>query len=251
MVRPGGHAISDQTNDMRARLFSGLATCALLAFTACANESRFDIPGDSGGASSDASTDDAATGSDTTSSDTTNSDTTGTDTAGTDTGATTLPEPDNHRPAEIVCDRERPATEFLPDPDSGETWDCETDADCTDGENGRCSSMPRWGWACTYDSCFEDADCGGAVCGCNADWGSDANRCYSGNCQVNADCGDGGWCSPSYGDCGDYSGVVSYYCRTPDDECLNDSDCNEQTGGYCMFSDPAARWVCSYSHCAG
>jgi hypothetical protein len=55
---------------------------------------------------------------------------TGTDSTGTDTNppsdTTTsdtivvLPEPDNHRPEEVTCDSERPATEYLPGPDDGE-----------------------------------------------------------------------------------------------------------------------------------
>lgn len=224
---------------------------ALAALVACGNEAR---DGDGTDAANDTgSTDTSGTdsgGTDTGSTDTGGADTTPSDTGGTDT-STGLPEPDNHRPAEVVCDRERPATQRLPDPDDPTEWECYADADCTDGENGRCSEQPRWGWACTYDGCFEDADCGGSVCGCGADWGSDANRCYSGNCQVNADCGDGGWCSPSYGDCGDYSGTVAYFCRTAEDECLNDSDCTDSGGGYCMFAEAAGHWVCSYSHCAG
>ena len=160
---------------------------------------------------------------------------------------TTLPEPDNHRPQEITCDSERPVSENLPGPDSGE-WQCALDSDYTDGDNGRCTSMPRGGWGCSCDTCFVDSDCGDSVCACNGAWTSDANACREGNCQVNSDCGEGGWCNPSYSDCGDYSGVTSYFCRTQEDECLNDSDCTDEFGGYCMFNSAVERWGCSYSH---
>ena len=209
----------------------------------CGNE---DLPITDAGADTSADTSADAT-TDTPATDTVD-DTTPTDT-GTDV-IVSLPEPDNHRPEHVACDTERPATEYLPGPDDGE-WPCMEDAECTEGDNGRCSSMPRWGWECTYDDCFEDADCGDTVCGCNGHWGSDANVCRGGDCQVNADCGVGGWCSPSFSDCGNYSGVVAHYCRTPEDECLNDSDCTDEFDGYCMFSSAAERWVCSYSHCVG
>jgi hypothetical protein len=161
-----------------------------------------------------------------------------------------LPEPDNHRPAETVCDDERAPSTDLPPPDSGD-WPCYQDSDCTDGANGRCRAEPRFGWACSYDGCTTDDDCGGLVCACGGAWGNDANVCRRGNCAVDADCGDGGWCSPSFDDCGEYSGVVAYYCRTAADTCLNDSDCTEMPGGYCMFSVEQSHWLCSYSQCVG
>jgi hypothetical protein len=163
--------------------------------------------------------------------------------------STTLPEPDNHRPEEVECDRERPPTEFLPEPGSPESL-CSTDADCTEGENGRCSPM-RFGWDCTYDLCFTDEDCDGSVCGCGAGNSSDNNVCYSGGCNTDSDCAEGSWCSPSFGECGLFSGVVAYFCRTPEDTCLNDGDCTELGSGYCMFSDSVGHWSCSYSQCAG
>lgn len=165
-----------------------------------------------------------------------------------DTGVT--PTPDNHRAEAVVCDETRPPTEYLPGPDDGE-WPCTQDADCTEGNNGRCSAMPRWGWECTYDDCFDDSGCGDTVCGCGADWGSDANSCYGGNCQLDSDCGENSFCSPSFDTCGYYSGVVAYFCHTPEDECLNDSDCTAEAEGYCMFNSGGDRWVCGYSHCAG
>ena len=40
-------------------------------------------------------------------------------------------------------------------------------------------------------------------------------------------------------------GFVAYYCDTPQDECVNDSDCI-YAGVYCLY-DPVVqlRWVCT------
>jgi len=216
-----------------------LRIALLIALTAglaaCNNETR-DEPGDVGG---DTATD---TGGGDTSTDTGETDSGGGDTGGPDTG---LPEPERHRPTAEVCDRERDDT---PVETFGMEGDCETHADCTEGENGRCTNLGRW-IACTYDDCFEDSDCGDTACICDGGSGA-SNACMGGNCQTDADCGPGGWCSPSYGECGDYSGVVAYYCHTPEDECVNDSDCGGP-GSYCWFDPTVAHWACSNSHCAG
>lgn len=221
----------------------------LMTLAACGNDARED--GADVGA--DAGVGDVG-GSDTGGTDAGGTDTGGTDTGGTDTGGS-LPEPENHRPAPEACDDERPlSTDWLPDPETMPGMDCYAHEDCTEGRNGRCSDMGRGWWQCTYDQCLDDDGCaGGGVCSCGGGWGSDANACLPGNCQVDADCGEGSWCSPSFGDCGDYSGVVAYYCRTPDDQCLNDSGCvdPEQGPGYCMYSESAGYWLCSYSHCVG
>ncbi len=205
---------------------TGLAAfLAVAGLAACASEDR-DEPSDGG---SDVGTD-----------------------VGTDVNVS-LPEPDNHRPVAVTCDRERPSPpielgEFPPE------GACTTHEECTDGLNGRCS-QDRFGYGCTYDTCFEDSECGSNVCACDGGFQSDTNVCLGGNCQVDADCGEGGWCSPSFDECGNYSGVTGYWCRTPEDTCLNDSDCvdpNETGGpGYCMFRQTLGHWECSYSQCVG
>ncbi|HEX6839371.1 MAG TPA: hypothetical protein VF334_22495, partial [Polyangia bacterium] len=44
---------------------------------------------------------------------------------------------------------------------------CATDADCTQGQGGRCQTTPFYGCACNYDQCNSDADCpGGQACAC-------------------------------------------------------------------------------------
>ncbi len=155
--------------------------------------------------------------------------------------------PKNHRPQAIACDMDRPRP--VVDPGQLPT-DCTSHDDCTAGRNGRCSNLGR-NYACTYDACFSDSDCNGGVCGCNAGWRSDANKCMRGNCQVNADCGPGGYCSPSFGTCGNYVGAEFYYCHTPQDECIDDEDCGQPGFQYCAFDELAKRWQCKDSHCAG
>lgn len=161
-----------------------------------------------------------------------------------------LTEPENHRPSALACDDER---ESQPTPGDPSIPGCSADSDCTEGRNGRCTST-REGYECTYDECITDDDCGtDQLCECEGGFWSDANACLSGNCRVDDDCGSGGFCSPSFGTCGNYSGVVGYYCRTAADECLNDSDCvdPEQGPGYCMYEPSVSHWVCGYSHCVG
>jgi hypothetical protein len=158
--------------------------------------------------------------------------------------------PLKHRPVEVVCDDERPAGES---PGGDGEAECGDDSDCQDGRNGRCTST-RFGYECTYDACVEDADCDG-VCECNGGFRSDANACTGGNCRVNADCGPQGYCSPSFGSCGGYSGVVAYYCHTPEDECIDDEDCEGDPefgfDPYCAYEPGAGRWRCSNDHCVG
>ncbi len=173
-----------------------------------------------------------------------------------DEGPEVLPEPDNHRPMAISCDRERPFTpiELGEFPSEGR---CTTHEECTAGINGRCS-LGRGSYYCSYDRCFEDSDCGSNVCACNRIYEADTNVCVHGNCQVDADCGEGGWCSPNFLDCGSYRVLTAYWCRTPEDTCLRNSDCVDPDRvvpdggpGYCMFSQTVGRWECSYSQCAG
>jgi hypothetical protein len=154
--------------------------------------------------------------------------------------------PEKHRTTAQACDNERP-------PSQGQgTGECSRDADCTNGDNGRCSSN-RGLSRCTYDVCFEDAECtGGGPCACGGGFGA-ANACLPGNCQVDADCGSGGYCSPTFGDCGNYSGVIAYYCHTPNDACVDDSECTnaEVPRGYCMYRPERGYWVCGYGQCVG
>jgi hypothetical protein len=152
--------------------------------------------------------------------------------------------PANHRPTAEMCDHERVPSAEVPQPVSG----CTTDAECTEGQNGRCGPNNRGIRTCNYDQCFSDSECkegGPCICG-----GVEANnRCFPGDCRTDADCGASGSCSPSFGTCGNYSGVVAYYCHTCKDECIDDRDCRD--GGYCAYEPTVGHWKCSTSQCVG
>lgn len=165
--------------------------------------------------------------------------------------------PKKHRATAAACPMTRPPG---PDPGAGRGT-CTKDSDCNDasqGANGRCV-FSRAGAGCSYDTCFDDARCSSKVCLCRPAGEAvatlQANHCLSeGNCQTDRDCGAAGYCSPSFSFCGNYSGVVSYYCHTAADACVDDEDCRGVDGGidgYCMFNPAATRWICSYSQCAG
>jgi len=163
-----------------------------------------------------------------------------------------LPEPAEHRPSGASCPTERDYYTIDEMPD--DWWDCTSHEECTEGDNGRCTGNSFHGYYCTYDACFGDDDCGAGPCVCRGEGGGvgngGANRCLAGNCQTDADCGPGGWGSPTFGSCGDYSGVVGYYCHTCEDECTDDRDCGEYPS-YCAFDEGSGRWRCQDSHCAG
>lgn len=127
---------------------------------------------------------------------------------------------------------------------------CLSDADCAAGDNGRCNNN-REIWSCSYDTCYSDATCTtGGPCACEGARSSDANACLPGNCQADADCASDGYCSPTFGDCGNYGGVIAYYCHTPADECVDDAEC-EGGGGYCMYRPEIGHWACGTGQCVG
>ena len=163
--------------------------------------------------------------------------------------APTIREPLRHRPVAEGCDDVRPPGSGVSDRERDNT--CNSDADCVDGRNGRCTASRFT--QCSYDRCLTDAECtndtGGGVCGCSGSSISDANVCLGGNCRIDADCASG-FCSPSFGFCGEYDGVVAMYCHTEDDECLDDADCARQ-GAYCAFIPERERWACEDSFCQG
>jgi hypothetical protein len=145
-------------------------------------------------------------------------------------------------------------------PDSGTS--CLADSDCTAGSNGRCDSAFRniYSCVCSYDTCTTDADCAqlGGPCQCRpeaqtagqgiaAPMTTATNFCLGGNCRVDADCGPGGYCSPSFGSCGAFGGVVGYYCHTAHDKCIDDADCSID----CRFDPMTNVWACGMSACAG
>lgn len=162
--------------------------------------------------------------------------------------------PTNHRPSDAQCGLAAPPGDCTFDNPGAA---CHSDADCSDaGPNGRCiaaNGPPTC--SCTWDTCAGDTDCSaGQTCACHGSPYSDGvgNTCVPGNCRIDSDCGPGGYCSPSAGPstCGSLSG---YYCHTPKDQCLDDTDCSSSTAGnMCIYSPSDGFWTCQQSGaCAG
>jgi hypothetical protein len=98
---------------------------------------------------------------------------------------------------------------------------------------------------CSYDGCFTDAECGGKACTCR-ETPTDANRCGDGDCKVDADCGPGGYCSPSVAFDKINFGIAGYYCHTASDACVDDADCGgSSASAKCAYNPASARWACS------
>ncbi len=160
--------------------------------------------------------------------------------------------PQNHRPSDAQCGTVPPPGQCF---SSGSSGGCTKDSDCTAGVNGRCSNEgPVPSCSCTYDACQHDNDCTGDTCACHGSaYVLGGNVCVPGNCHVDANCGPGGYCSPAedVNSCGSLGG---YYCHTPGDLCIDDSDCPASPGGpqVCTFVETTNRWECqSTGVCAG
>ena len=157
--------------------------------------------------------------------------------------------PAEHRAQAQACDRSVPPP-GRPDP---KAMGCKSDAECTDGKNGRCVFHPGSHAAphnaCEASSCFVDDDCtasGKKVCRCTAR-GGQRSECLAGNCRIDADCGRGAnaFCSPSTGvdSMGACGGTSAYYCRTAKDTCVEDADCNDPSKS-CAFQPLLGHWAC-------
>jgi hypothetical protein len=163
-----------------------------------------------------------------------------------DSKTTTPRIPIKHRAVGEECNK---PTE-IPEPDAGGVLapgNCSVHADCIEGIDGRCiyyGGEPGR-LLCAYDNCFKDSDCGDGVCECLG--GYYPNTCRSGNCQIDADCGPDGYCSPSNVGC---SGTY-FYCHTPEDECVDDTDCNETgvSNPSCYYNPDVGKWICGSNMC--
>jgi hypothetical protein len=163
--------------------------------------------------------------------------------------------PINHRPTGATCPQQR-GPGMLPTQcsyDAGPPPACLRDSDCTQGNNGRCLhpdlTPPVCEVACSYDQCFTDSDCPAMEpCDCRPSATSSvANVCFGGShCRIDSDCGPGGYCSPSEG-YGAFNCYVAYFCHTPADTCVNDTDCDS---GKCQYDSTAAHWRCGGPMCA-
>ncbi len=137
----------------------------------------------------------------------------------------------------------------------GGPGNCSMDSQCTMGTNGRCieSNGGALYCACSYDTCADDAACGsGQTCACHGSpYSEGGNTCVPGNCRVDSDCGANGYCSPSESTTGCGGGVAGYYCHTPNDKCVNDSQCTGSFGIACVYSTTQMFWQCqSIPECA-
>ncbi|MBN2525037.1 MAG: hypothetical protein JXR76_01500 [Deltaproteobacteria bacterium] len=162
----------------------------------------------------------------------------------TDTGTIDFREPEIHRPEAINCENVHSPEE----PPLDAEGNCQQHSDCTEGQNGKCVQLGigarGYEYYCVYDTCYLDAECeqeGMNLCFCSA---REEAHCFQyGNCQVDADCGDGGYCSPSSSDhCGYYRYIDGFYCHTPRDTCMDDKDCTEDE--FCNFDVYRNLWNC-------
>ncbi|MFI5300410.1 MAG: hypothetical protein ACHREM_20165 [Polyangiales bacterium] len=134
---------------------------------------------------------------------------------------------------------------------------CAKDADCTSGINGRCLVPLPAGLRCSYDDCFVDDDCSGvpgSVCACREGGGNGPNTCTLGTCRIDADCGSGGYCSPSPTPCTSGYGVAGYFCKTAGDSCQTNTDCVvglHASESLCAFDATVGMWTCVQNGCPG
>ncbi len=161
--------------------------------------------------------------------------------------------PLKHRASAIACGLSAPIAPHLSDAGYYIDASCQSDAACaTDlSLTETCRAYPDADGAtfCNADQCFTDEDCTGhGPCDCLYSDRSVGNlhACYPGNCQVDSDCGPGGYCSPSLeSDCSHASpDNVTYLCHTAKDECANDSDCAAcGAGAFCAVTQ-VGFWQC-------
>jgi hypothetical protein len=133
---------------------------------------------------------------------------------------------------------------------------CKIDADCKDRPAGRCVVLngdkhesPVVG--CVYDECTSDRDCkAGTVCICGSGRGTSRNACLPGNCHA-ATLGESS-------ECGAFACIASvsplvvsssrsiegYFCRTREDQCRSDRDCDLEGGSACTYRRELGRFTC-------
>ncbi len=159
-----------------------------------------------------------------------------------------------HRDAASPCPQQRGPGSFSYDAGvdaTDVTYACHGDSECDGGANGRCD-FEYWGFEggaygsyCSYDKCFLDTDCTEpSTCTCRASASSSTpNGCSFGDCRLDVDCVSG-FCSPVAAGCGI---TWSFACHSGADECINDSDCVQNSNGNeCQF-DPYLK----HFRCAG
>ena len=168
---------------------------------------------------------------------------------GQESGFAECPDGSLHRVYPATCDTSVTACDG-----SESNTQCTSDADCTEGPNGKCgrrSSDPYYltedVCGCIYP-CETDADCGGDVCVCagvvargGLTWSECAN---ASSCNENADCpsGECGISSHDHG-CGHDVGLA---CRNADDVCRSSADC---PSAQCVTANGSNEWECLQDTC--
>ncbi|MEZ4450000.1 MAG: hypothetical protein R3B09_11020 [Nannocystaceae bacterium] len=160
-------------------------------------------------------------------------------------------EPDGtvHRPGPGACDPTstlpactRPNPHYDP---------CTTDEECSAGAHGRCiqgrsPDHPTVDFcACDY-ACSGDAECEpGQACVCGDGVPFDHAQCVAAGCRSDHECASGR-CDLSVHANGCWVDV-RLACRTAEDECRSDADCEAPT--HCVFREGAGRWACLGMNC--
>lgn len=163
--------------------------------------------------------------------------------------------PEQHRPEESTC-----SGTMGPCPTSpGKTFDCSTCVLTASGAT--CPIVESDAGYAIQGACLTDGDCDlidpGGVCSCEgmteSQTGYSRNTCVFGNCRVDADCGTGGYCSPSRGTACAFRGVEGYHCHTSNDRCFDDSDCVAAgcSSSWCIYQPDLGYWACSFLACSG
>lgn len=136
--------------------------------------------------------------------------------------------------------------------------ECTSDAEC-EGDGARCldvwQGMGETLCTCHVPECFEDSDCPGtAVCSCGKTENAGSvhcegptgksclHECLPSDCQTDADCGEGKFCSASWDICGWQK--VGYHCHDPEiAECFSAWECMGEDSWGCNF-EKGVGWVC-------
>lgn len=142
----------------------------------------------------------------------------------------------------------------LVDAHSGENG-CRLDAECTDGQYGRCTLIvlpapgeQEIGCRCEYGGCLSDAECRpDQLCAPPGVTEDPVGTCVPASCRDDSDCGDVF--------CSSMGGGRGFACQHPDDECDSDRDClplfwekKHWDWGYrCHLSESDGRRRCSGS----